>query len=49
MKPKILDVSRICLYCGKEIKPSWEEYVEYYKCNCKDSIKKEKLKNKSGN
>lgn len=31
----------ICLYCGEEMKQKWEEYDDYYECDCDDS-KKEK-------
>lgn len=30
---------RICLFCGKEIESQWDEYDEYYECNCNDAVK----------
>ena len=39
MKPKILQTDRICLYCGEEIEPQYEEYTEYYECNCLNAKK----------
>jgi len=46
MKPKILDTHRICLYCGKEIKSRFEEYQEYFECNCPDALKKKEIEEK---
>jgi len=30
---------RICLYCGKDIPRRWEEYTEYYECECIDAVR----------
>lgn len=42
-----------CIYCGEPLKSNWEDYNEYYSCNCEDTFKFksirydiEKLKNK---
>ena len=43
MKEKIVETTRICLYCGKEIEPQWEENSQYYECNCFNAEKKREI------
>lgn len=33
---KPFDDRHICLYCGNEEKRHWDEYTEYYECDCED-------------
>lgn len=30
---------RVCLYCGKDIDVSYDEYTPYYACDCDDAKK----------
>ena len=48
MKPKILQTDRICLYCGKEIEPQYEEYTIYYECKCLNAKKKREIMEQIG-
>jgi len=29
----------ICLFCGNEKEEEWDEYTQYFQCNCKDAKK----------
>lgn len=37
---------RMCMYCGKEIKGRYEEYQEYFECECADAKKEREIKEK---
>jgi hypothetical protein len=32
-------ISHICLYCGEEEKKKWDDYDEYWECDCDDAKK----------
>jgi len=31
------DTNIICLFCGKTMKQKWDEYNDYYECDCDDA------------
>jgi hypothetical protein len=35
---------RICLFCGKPKKSHWEEYNEYFECDCTDAQKEREIR-----
>lgn len=35
--------NRICLYCGEEMQSKWEEYDNYYECDCEDAKKEREI------
>ena len=46
-KYKILKTGeRICLFCGEKMQEKWEEYTQYYECDCKDAIKVREIRKK---
>ena len=40
---KIITHEKICLFCGEEEKPHYEEYEKYYECDCKDAVRTRKI------
>lgn len=29
-----MNINNICLYCGKHKESKWDEYTNYYECDC---------------
>lgn len=47
MEQKIVKTyQQICLYCGNEIRITFEEYEFYYECDCPDTKLEREIKEK---
>jgi hypothetical protein len=41
---KILQYSsHICLFCGEEMNEKWDNFTQYYECDCPDAVKKREI------
>ena len=36
----------ICLYCGKQKKSKYEEYEQYYECDCSNAVSRRRIEEK---
>jgi hypothetical protein len=46
IKGKIIELGaqNICLYCGQQMKGQYEEYTQYFECNCIDAQKEREIR-----